>query len=324
MVLPLRAAKGVEDGRLDYFFIQIFTEKPTMNYIKLINAFWHKRRDHPEFDPYVISLFFALVSKANNEGWKSFEIYREDITALAGMSPSVYYKARKTLKDAGFIDFQEGASKLSQCRFNIIQLYSENTEAYTEGSTEGDTEQTQKPIQKEVPSNKTIKPINLKPLNNLGAPPLKENNSEALKAEPEKPKEKSSAKKEKVQEHYFEQSPYYDRQFFLSSFTATSYPISEHPNTDTSYYYDQVKHWAEYGSGNNPGKQKKKDWLATARTFMKGDIEKGKLKRKTTSLQNGQSTYTNRQQQSNGVGADLEAAVAMSRFIVSDGYKQAG
>lgn len=111
-----------------------------MNYIRLINAFWQLRRQRPDFDPYVISLYFALVDKANKEGWRQFQIYREDIINLAGMGPSTYYKARKILKDAGAISFQEGASKLSQCTYSILQLYATRTEGDTVRDTEGDTE----------------------------------------------------------------------------------------------------------------------------------------------------------------------------------------
>lgn len=114
-------------------------------------------------------------------------------------------------------------------------------------------------------------------------PVFEDQNSDALEKK-EKPKEKSCAKKEKVQEHYFEQSPYYDRQKFLEYWTGDKYPISEFPNTDTSYYYNAVKDWAEYGSRKNPGKQTAKDWIGTARTFMRGDLKEGKLKLKAPKL----------------------------------------
>lgn len=303
-----------------------------MNYIKLINAFWQKRRERPEFDPYVISLFFALVSKANNEGWKSFEIYREDITALSGMSPSVYYKARKTLKDAGFIDFQEGASKLSQCRFNIIQLYSENTEGYTEGSTESDTEETQKAIQKAiqkaVPSKETYKPINPKPLNNLEPPRLfQDENSESLKAEPEKPKEKSSAKKEKVNRAAWKdllQMPYQSEAFaakweeWIANRKAPykTQVIEQRELTKLSAFNEAfaIFHIDRALAGN---------WTGLTFPETTRDFQRFLANQNQIIQSNGQPTHTHRQQQ-HGAGADLEAAVAMSRFLVGDGYKQAG
>ena len=102
-----------------------------MNYIKLLNTFWQIRRERTDFDPYVISLYVALVSVANDkatkQAWGSFSIYREDITQLAGLSPTSYYKARKILKDAGLIDYTEGANKLSKSIFTINPVYATNT-----------------------------------------------------------------------------------------------------------------------------------------------------------------------------------------------------
>lgn len=145
-----------------------------MNYIKLINAFWQLRRKRADFDPYVITLYFALVSKANKEDWKSFQIYREDIVLLAGMGPTAYYKARKILKDAGAIEYKEGASKLSQCSFSIIQLYAASTVADTEGDTVADTEESMEgdtvgttvaDTEGDTILNKPINPKTYKPLN---------------------------------------------------------------------------------------------------------------------------------------------------------------
>ena len=67
----------------------------------------------------------------------------------------------------------------------------------------------------------------------------------------------------------FENSRYYDYKKFAAEFTA-----SEFAEIDIIYYYHAVADWSA-----QKGK-KMKDWIATARNFIRGDMEKGKLHRK--------------------------------------------
>ena len=67
----------------------------------------------------------------------------------------------------------------------------------------------------------------------------------------------------------FENSRYYDFKAFMAEFTAP-----EFADVDILYYYHAVADWSA-----QKGK-KMKDWVATARNFIRGDIEKGKLHRK--------------------------------------------
>ena len=70
----------------------------------------------------------------------------------------------------------------------------------------------------------------------------------------------------------FENSRYYDFKAFMAEFTAP-----EFADVDILYYYHAVADWSA-----QKGK-KMKDWIATARNFIRGDIEKGKLHRKAGS-----------------------------------------
>lgn len=70
----------------------------------------------------------------------------------------------------------------------------------------------------------------------------------------------------------FENSRFADYNAFAAEFTAP-----EFADVDILYYYHAVADWsAQHG-------RKMKDWIATARNFIRGDIEKGKLHRKTES-----------------------------------------
>ena len=68
----------------------------------------------------------------------------------------------------------------------------------------------------------------------------------------------------------FENSRYYDFKAFMAEFTAP-----EFADVDILYYYHAVADWSA-----QKGK-KMKDWIATARNFIRGDMEKGKLHRKS-------------------------------------------
>lgn len=66
----------------------------------------------------------------------------------------------------------------------------------------------------------------------------------------------------------FENSRFVDYNAFAAEFTAP-----EFADVDIAYYYHAVKDWSA-----SDGK-KKKDWIATARNFIRGDMEKKKLHR---------------------------------------------
>ena len=65
---------------------------------------------------------------------------------------------------------------------------------------------------------------------------------------------------------FFENSRFADYNLFAAEFTAP-----EFANVDIVYYYNAVADWSA-----QKGK-KMKDWIATARNFIRGDMEKGKL-----------------------------------------------
>ena len=68
----------------------------------------------------------------------------------------------------------------------------------------------------------------------------------------------------------FENSRYSEYTVFASEFTAPKFA-----DVDMVYYYHAVADWsAQHG-------RKMKDWIATARNFIRGDMEKGKLHRKS-------------------------------------------
>lgn len=67
--------------------------------------------------------------------------------------------------------------------------------------------------------------------------------------------------------HLFKDSPYYDKDVFITRFLENDY----HAPVDAEYYYYQVKAWAEGGTkkGTLP---KKQNWLMVGRKFAQSDV----------------------------------------------------
>lgn len=91
-----------------------------MNYIKLINRFWEIQRESKDIDAYAIALYFAIVGMSNSNKWQPVSLYRDDVLALARISKTTYYKVRTILKNAGLIDFKDGANGLTKCTFTVL------------------------------------------------------------------------------------------------------------------------------------------------------------------------------------------------------------
>ena len=68
----------------------------------------------------------------------------------------------------------------------------------------------------------------------------------------------------------FENSRYYDFDIFAKEF-----PGPEFKDVDLAYYYHAVADWSAQGG------KKKRDWIATARNFMRSDMNANKLHRLT-------------------------------------------
>ena len=79
-----------------------------MNYIELINNFWRLHRGY-SFSPIEIALYFYLVDICNGLGWKNpFNQTNTYIVGTLGISEKALYNARKSLEEAGLIEFASG------------------------------------------------------------------------------------------------------------------------------------------------------------------------------------------------------------------------
>lgn len=98
---------------------------------------------------------------------------------------------------------------------------------------------------------------------------FKDDNSNALKAAPEKPKEKSSAKKEKVPgtKHLFADSAYLDLDAFIAAFDAKAYS-----NIDLPAYHERIRDWSAAKGA------KMIDWIAFSRNWIRNDNTGGQFK----------------------------------------------
>lgn len=86
-------------------------------------------------------------------------------------------------------------------------------------------------------------------------------------------KEKETDKEEKKEKekvrvaHLFSESEFFDKQ----KFTEAVEKNEKYLCFDMEYYYEKIVNWSAEGN-------KKKDWIATARNFMLGDLQKEKAK----------------------------------------------
>jgi uncharacterized protein YdaU (DUF1376 family) len=97
----------------------------------------------------------------------------------------------------------------------------------------------------------------------------------------------TTKKKSKGENHLFSNSPFMDFEKFEAEFKGTAYELC-----DLKIYHEKVKSWSAAKG------EKRIDWIATTRTFILGDKEKGKLILKDGTKQVSQS------EQSAGNAAD--------------------
>jgi hypothetical protein len=121
--------------------------------------------------------------------------------------------------------------------------------------------------------------------------PLTETKAKITNIEEEEEKEEEENKnKKKITQHLFEDSEFLDFEKFQEQFKGTDYEFC-----DLKIYHEKVKNWSA-GAG-----KKKIDWIATARNFMLGDKEKGKLQ-----LKNG---VTNGNTKDSNFGTELDKLI---------------
>lgn len=89
------------------------------------------------------------------------------------------------------------------------------------------------------------------------------------KEQEEEPVEEKEKEKVRVA-HLFSESEFFDKQKFIETVEANEKYLC----FDMEYYYEKIVNWSAEGN-------KKKDWIATSRNFMLGDLQKGTAKIKT-------------------------------------------
>jgi hypothetical protein len=93
-----------------------------VNYIELINNFWALNKEY-SFTPNEKAVYFALLNKCNELGWKNPYNQSNGYLALdSGMSESAMVKARNTLKQKGLIAYQAGDGRRCNTVYKLIIL----------------------------------------------------------------------------------------------------------------------------------------------------------------------------------------------------------
>ena len=91
-----------------------------MNYNELINNFWRLNKEH-SFTPNEKAVYFALLNKCNELGWKNpFNQSNGYLAMDSGMSEPAMTKARNTLKQKNLIDFKAGDGRRINTIYSII------------------------------------------------------------------------------------------------------------------------------------------------------------------------------------------------------------
>lgn len=230
--------------------------------------------------PVHCALYFWLIELANRMGWPAeFGNPGSQCMAACGIgSYNTYKKAFDDLNEWGFVKVVQ--KSLNQHTAAIIALSIIDEAQYkaldraiistvkncksTVQSNHQSTVQSTDSINKPI----TNKPLNLEPLTNT-LPLFENENKEGLPLKTEKPKEKSSAKKEKVLPHLLANSHYADLETFLAAF-----PAKDYQGIDLVSYHNTFLDWSAANGS------KKIDWIAFARNWMRGDAQKGVLRYK--------------------------------------------
>lgn len=91
-----------------------------MNYIELINNFWALNKEY-SFTPNEKAVYFALLNKCNELGWKNpFNQSNGYVAIESGMSESAMQKARNILQQKGLIKFRSGDGRRRNTEYQII------------------------------------------------------------------------------------------------------------------------------------------------------------------------------------------------------------
>lgn len=123
-----------------------------------------------------------------------------------------------------------------------------------------------------------------------------------LSAKAKKPKEKSSAKKEKVGKHLFADSEFIDLQNFLAAFKPEDFP-----NVDLALYYEKIRDWSAANG------EKKADWIATARNWIRRDTTAPPGHRDYSNYRTGQPPPTQQAATASRLGT-MERVMASYEF----------
>lgn len=104
-----------------------------MNYIDLINHFWALNKEY-SFTPNEKAVYFALLNKCNELGWKNpFNQSNGYLAMDSGMSESAMQRARNILQQKGLIKFRSGDGR----RLNSEYLIAEPSKKIEKGLHKG-------------------------------------------------------------------------------------------------------------------------------------------------------------------------------------------
>lgn len=143
-----------------------------MTYIELINKFW-KVDNEGRFTPNERSVYFTLLRKCNELGWKiEFNESNEYLAMLSDMSVNSMRRSRLILKERGLINFEQGDGRRNMTTYSIVgvkgcksdTLYSEkgtvkgNIKGTVKGAKKGTTDDYNIRIHKNKEEDEDISP----------------------------------------------------------------------------------------------------------------------------------------------------------------------
>lgn len=95
-----------------------------MNYIQLINQFWHCHKEH-SFTPNETAVYFAILDTCNGLLWKNpFNQSNRRFADKCNVTEPTFIKARNVLKQRGLIDFKSEPGRRHNTVYTIKYLKS--------------------------------------------------------------------------------------------------------------------------------------------------------------------------------------------------------
>lgn len=251
-------------------------------------------------------LYHELVAVANERGWPTeFQYSNQLLCATIGTSEKSLIAARNRLKQAGLLDFVSGQKRAPTC-YTLKKGLPEVSKSASKKASVSDSISASicdSPLYKELKQKETELEKKLSLAESAASAAQSEaekkieelaRENETLKAQPMAPHTRPPARvaTRKGGKCLMRESPMADFATFAAAFAGLN--DARFTTANLKHYHEGLLDWSD---ANN---ETKADWLATIRSSMRRDLEKGQLHTNNHRPTQSNGTASNAHQQSNG------------------------